>query len=559
MSNHDTEAEFLYHEPCPKCGSSDANAVYDDGHTWCFSCESIGRVDGEEVEQKKTRKKGRAVNLLQGEVRGIRSRKLTDETCKKFNYQIARHQGRTVQVAPYYDADGNMVAQKVRTADKEFYWLGNNKKALPFGAQAWPRTGRKIIVTEGEIDAMAMSQAQGNKWPVVSIACGAGKTGAKVRKYIAQHREYFEGFDEVVLMFDMDDPGRVSSNAAAEVLGNRALIATLPAKDPAELLKQGRVDELIKAMWGAKKYRPQGLVSLSSLKEKIKQRPQEGISWCFPELTRVTYGKRLGELVALGAGTGVGKTDFMTQDMLHMILEHGQKIGVFALEQQPAETGLRLAGKAAQVPLHIPDYYNEALLDAAWERLGITDANEKVWLFDHFGAMEWEAIRSKIEYLYHAEGVQYFYLDHLTALAAAEEDERKGLERIMADMGGLVKQIPIHITFVSHLATPDGKPHEEGGRVMIRHFKGSRAIGYWSHFMFGLERDQQNENEAVRTTTTFRILKDRYTGRSTGHVFYLGYDPETGMLYETDKPEEASDYGFSSEKLDTDTEGTNDF
>jgi twinkle protein len=79
----------------------------------------------------------------------------------------------------------------------------------------------------------------------------------------------------------------------------------------------------------------------------------------------------------------------------------------------------------------------------------------------------------------------------------------------MADMAQLAKALNVIIHFVSHLATPDGKPHEEGGRVMIRHFKGSRAIGFWSHFMFGLERDTQAEDDAVKTITTFRVLKDR--------------------------------------------------
>lgn len=32
------DSHFLHHEACPKCGSSDANAVYSDGHTYCFSC-----------------------------------------------------------------------------------------------------------------------------------------------------------------------------------------------------------------------------------------------------------------------------------------------------------------------------------------------------------------------------------------------------------------------------------------------------------------------------------------------------------------------------------------
>ena len=33
-------SEFLEHTSCPDCGSSDALAVYDDGHTYCFSCNT---------------------------------------------------------------------------------------------------------------------------------------------------------------------------------------------------------------------------------------------------------------------------------------------------------------------------------------------------------------------------------------------------------------------------------------------------------------------------------------------------------------------------------------
>ena len=60
--------------------------------------------------------------------------------------------------------------------------------------------------------------------------------------------------------------------------------------------------------------------------------------------------------------------------------------------------------------------------------------------------------------------------------------------------------------------------------------------------MFGLERNQQAEDEEERQTTIFRILKDRYTGQATGHVILLGYDPETGLLYEKGR-----DYGFDDE------------
>ncbi len=102
----------------------------------------------------------------------------------------------------------------------------------------------------------------------------------------------------------------------------------------------------------------------------------------------------------------------------------------------------------------------------------------------------------------------------------------------MEEIAALTKRLKLRTHLVSHLSTPEGTSHEEGGRVTIRHFKGSRAIGFWSHFMFGLERDQQEEDLTKRNTTTFRILKDRKTGRGTGKTFALTYDPKTGLLTE---------------------------
>jgi twinkle protein len=110
----------------------------------------------------------------------------------------------------------------------------------------------------------------------------------------------------------------------------------------------------------------------------------------------------------------------------------------------------------------------------------------------------------------------------------------------MARLGGLVKELDIWVCIVSHLTTPDmGKSHEEGGRVTIRQFKGSRAIGFWCHHMLALERDQQAEDIEQRQTTTLRVLKDRVTGQATGKTFKLGYDPVSGLSY----PIENSGFG----------------
>ncbi len=56
----------------------------------------------------------------------------------------------------------------------------------------------------------------------------------------------------------------------------------------------------------------------------------------------------------------------------------------------------------------------------------------------------------------------------------------------------------------------------------------------------------------ARLTTTFRCVKDRYTGQATGEKFLLRYDRATGMLNEVTFDGEAA--GFTDETKTTDGE-----
>ena len=69
------ESEFLMHTPCNKCGSSDANSLYSDGHTYCFSCETYGQSQEEAkvVELKPN-------NFVTGTSEHLAKRKLTQKT-----------------------------------------------------------------------------------------------------------------------------------------------------------------------------------------------------------------------------------------------------------------------------------------------------------------------------------------------------------------------------------------------------------------------------------------------------------------------------------------------
>lgn len=522
-----SESSVVSQGPCPApdCGSSDAFTLYDDGHAHCFSCGHHVQEAGLATQRSQRTNS----ELVPGDLRDLAVRCINEETCKKWDYRVGTYHDKTVQIANYRDSTGQRVAQKLRAAGKEFTIVGDAKKMTLYGQWLWRDGGKMVVITEGEIDALSVSQVQQNKWPVVSLPNGA----QNAKKAIKASLEWLEKYDSVILMFDNDEPGRKAVEECAPLFTpGRCKIARIEGyKDANEALKAGKGALIIDAMWGAKTYRPDGVISVADVLEAALKPIPIGDPWPFPRMTDWTYGRRSGELYGLGAGTGVGKTDVFTQCIAYDVLTLGKTVGAVYLEQPPVETVRRVAGKTVGKIFHVPGASTPEELAEAVRALGDTN---RFYLYDHFGSSSWEIIKQRIRYMVVSLGCEHIYLDHLTALVSQEEDERKALDRIMSELAGQAQELGHKMHFISHLATPEGKPHEEGGRVMIRHFRGARSIGFWSHFLFGLERNQQSDDEEERSVTTLRCLKDRNTGAGTGKTMGLRYDHNTGLLRDAD-------------------------
>jgi twinkle protein len=527
---------LVRHEPCPKCQSKDNLARYADGTGWCWGCTTYFHADGKQEHRPINNENTSRPFVTGGTPRFLDGRGIKKETCEFWKYEVGQDERGTFHVANYFDERGQKVAQKIRHAGKKFEVRGGGDGMLLYGQWLWPDKGKSVTITEGEIDALTVSQVFNNKWPVVSLPKGAAAAPAAIKKSL----KWLNGFDRIVLMFDMDEPGRKAVAEVAPLLpAGKCYIASLPEKDAnATLLKPGGSDIISDAFWQAKQWRPSGIVSFKDIKAKALKPIETGLPWFLPKLTKLTHGRRWGEIYTFGAGTGVGKTDFLTEQIKFDATELNQKVALYFLEQEPEETAKRVAGKVKDKRFHVPDdSWTQDELAAALDEL---EKHDNVRFYDHFGCADWTVIENHIRYLTQAEGVRIHYVDHLTALADPAH-ERESLETLMGALGGLVKELKIIVILVSHLSTPEGKPHEEGGRVTIRHFKGSRSIGFWSHYMFGMERNQQASDLKKRQQTTFRVLKDRYTGQATGETFYLGYDAERGRLHETQPAFEMED------------------
>lgn len=512
-------SKFVKHVPCPSCNSEDNGSLYEDGSIFCHVCQWKGGDRAEAPEKPRV-----PSGLLQVEHTDLHKRCLYASSCVKYDYGLAEVNGDKVQVATYYTPGGQPVAQKVRTAGKKFSIRGDINKAGLYGEHLWKGGGKILIITEGEIDAVSVAQVQGLKWPVVSVPNGA--QGAATA--IARSLEFVESFEKVVLMFDMDEPGKEGALAVAEILApGKVHIATLPLKDPNEMLKAGRGPEIIKAMWDAKPFRPDGIIEGEELWDLLKnQEVKPYVEWPWPEVQLRTRGIREGEVVVLTGGTSIGKTTAVREIEYH-IAAQGAKVGVVHLEEPVKDSFEGLMGIHTDTPLHL----DPKALNAIEYRKAYDEIKDRFSFYDHWGSLDSDQVIAKMRYMIRGCGCKYIVLDHISIVVSGDAggDERRTIDKLMTDMTSLAQETGAGIIVVSHLRKPadgKGRSFEEGKVPTLADLRGSASIMQLGWTIVGLSRDLMDEEDS---STKLWVLKCRFTGK-TGKGDRLGYTEETGRL-----------------------------
>ena len=510
-------SEFLFHEPCEECGSSDAKSVYDDGHTYCFVCHHYTHGDGEpslHIHQTKSVQ-------ITGSAQRLQKRNISQKVCEK--YKIYRD-GDKLRFY-YHDESGIVKGAKIKTKDKQFRYEGESTGTF-FGQHLFPSTGKRVVITEGELDAVSCYEAMSG-WPMVSLPSGA----AAARKAIQRNLEWLQGYEEIVLFFDNDDAGRKATEEACQVLPpGKVKIANLLGdyKDASDAISANDSHAVCKAIWDAKPYRPDGIIEGKSLLEVVTTpSPAADHDYPFQGLQSKLHGIRYRELVCITSGSGQGKSSFC-RELAADFLSKGERVGYVALEESNRRTALGLMSAHVGKSLHLGEHTHEELTEA----FDATMANWNLYLFDGFGSYDPDVIYNRIEYLASGLDCRIIFLDHLSILLSGlDGDERRMIDTTMTKLRSLVERTGIVLFLVSHLKrTSSDQNHEEGARVTLGQLRGSAAIAQLSDAVIGLERNQQS-NQA-RSATTVRVLKNRYSGE-TGVACMLDYDLNTCKFHET--------------------------
>ena len=530
-----TESKEVGKTSCPACPSSDGFAIYDDGHGYCFVCNHYEKEIGKE-EEMPLDTSNTSLELFEsnlGDCRGVQDRRITKTIAEHYGVRATYDHDRNITAYNYpYYKENDLVAYKVRTLPKQFKTVGDFKDVWPFGCHSFTAGGKRLVITEGEFDAMAVAQASldhyNKVYPVISVA------SASNLKSLLNARTWIRSFEEVVLFFDKDEAGKKAIKEAANIIGiDKVKIATSAAKDPCELYVAAGHHGVMRSVWDAQPYSPAGIVVGHEpvWEQYLARQATESVSYpqCLQGINDKTNGMRFGEITLFTSGTGSGKSTVIKEIVLDLLDKTSYKVGMISLEESIGDT----AEKFIQMKLERNLQEYDVALEEQEEASKAVFGDENLVLLDHQGSVGDESLIDKIEYMA-LMGCKYLILDHIT-IAVSEGAEgytgNEAIDKVMSDLLKLTKKHNIWLGVISHLRKVQGggTTFEQGKLPSMDDIKGSGSIKQISFDIIGFARDMANEDEKIRNTINFVVLKSRFTGK-TGPAKSAKYNHETTRL-----------------------------
>jgi len=441
------------------------------------------------------------------------------------------------QLTHYYPitSQGVLVSYHIRKLPKQFFHL-HKRHEIPehldlFGMMTMNIIPQHIVITEGEIDAMAAFLMLAGHKQVKKLRTLSLPTGNNLAA-VQQNAAFLRRASNLVFCPDQDDAGKKLIPEIWKMFP-KIKIMEFTEKDADDMLQRGKVEEFYQAFQRASTYKPATIVTSKQLKVDAMKPVEVGLSYPFPTLTRLTYGLRTPRLIGIGAGPGTGKTVLTQTLIMHIVGALGHKASVFSLEEQPADSLRRMAGHIMGLPIHLPNIpYDETRLSQIIDQL-----EGRLFYYDHSGYRDWDDIEEVIRFLAY-EGVKFFFIDPLSALHThlGSSETNQFLNRAMFQMSRMIHELDITIFHVNHLNNPlsGGKDHNEGAAVKASQFTGSRSQWRFSTDVWGLRRDSSNADPTIQNTTYFSIIKNRLSGQLG--EFVIRYNHQTGRLEEPPTP-----------------------
>jgi len=538
-------------QPCPKCGSSDSLALYQDHGGYCFSnCGYISQkqLDGNTKKSSHSRRVKSMYNVEEIGDYGLADlsyRGIVSDAVKRYGVRqaVRPEDGEPDKQAIFFPAGlGGGWKRKNALTKKDMEIVGDYGGL--FGQSVFTRGGKFAIVTEGEEDALAVWQAyhdKGKDYTVLSLPNGSSCGGLDKREVW----DYLTSFEGLLLLFDNDDQGREGVEKFADLYSTevKLKVGEWPEaiKDANDAIKQGRQGEIYKAVSRAKDYQPEMIIPGSDVCFDMVREPiKPGYKFkTYPEFSRKLGGLRDGELGVVMAPPGVGKSTWVAELGYELITSTEEKVAWLFLEEDLKKATQRLIALDNNVPLEQyrvnPDLVSDEKAKTSYEKL---INNGRTWFIDlgPSGRIDVNRLMHILRF-YHSQGVTRVIFDHISIVFSHDDNanERKLIDNVLSELAAFCAATGVTVVMVAHIKRFSGPKVYKNDEINNAKWllvdpdmaRGSGAFEQLAFWIASLEPEQTEDETKGRTRIS--VKKNREYGW-TGPCDILKRNQKTGRL-----------------------------
>lgn len=369
-------------------------------------------------------------------------------------------------VFPFFSDDA-LVYAKYRKPRKHEHnsgpkeWCDKNTKPILFGLNLTSYS-LPLIITEGQIDAMALYEAGIRN--VVSVP-----SGAQNELWIDNNWNELEKYPSIILFGDGDVPGRNAVDSWAHRLDESrcAIVTNYPArpdkpdkicKDANEILFFYGAEKLTEMISGAEEVEMEGLVDIATVPSHNPTKAEMIPS----SLYTINYelgGYSPGDLVLWTGRTGEGKSTITSQEVLHAI-ETGRNVCWYTAELAPVKLKRALLLQAAGSDYTGLEYdsrrerYIPVVSDAVATRINEWLSGKIMLCTDNVSTMSFDSsyLVDLLRYARRRNGCTVAVVDNIMTAVMSADDETylRAQEKFTLELKRLATSLGMVIHLIAH-------------------------------------------------------------------------------------------------------------
>ena len=404
---------------------------------------------------EKVESKDAAVKFMEG--RGI-----SEEVTRR--YEITTHKRDDSKIVfPFRDEDGVMRFVKYRNTKQEDIdkygkeYSEKNGKPILFGIPQCNLENKTLILTEGQIDSLSVSEAGFEN--AVSVPTGAGGT-----TWIPYTWDWIQNFDKIIVFGDHENGTITLLDMVSHRLHRTKSVFHvreedyLDCKDANDILRKYGKDQIAKCINNAIPIPVEKLIDIYDIDERAGEytRLSTGI---YPLDELLKGGLPTGLVTLLNGRTGEGKSCFAHQTALNIAAE-GHRVMIYSGEL-PTKDVKRQIMKQAAGSAHIVEEKNKqgfaeyVVSDKARKKINDWLAG-RIYLYntESTGENETDDLLKITEKAITQYGVRFIVLDNLMTaidLATVEgENQYEKQGRFVNKLAEMAKLFDVSILLVAH-------------------------------------------------------------------------------------------------------------